>query len=1122
MSSTPEGDDQGSTSRLRDGLVRDGLWTDSDAAAEPLAIGKYRVVGELGRGGMGIVYRAWDNELRRDVAIKLLRVHDRKNPELASRMLREARTAAPLDHPGIVPVYESGEAGGTPYYVMAFVDGRTLATVLSADGLPPMRERARIVRDAAEAVAHAHAHNVVHRDLKPSNLMLDRDGRVHVLDFGLAKNLQDATQLTATGQVLGTAAYMPPEQVDGPAERVVPASDVYALGAVLYETLTGQPPFTGDSFTQIVVRSIARDPESPRLRDPKVPQDLETICLKALRKKPSERYPSARELADDLARFLRGEAILARPESLREKVVRWLRRHRAASIAAAVAAGALALAGVERWDASHRAEEQARVEQEYLQFLREIALTDLRVTLDLRRRGVVGDASMRLLERLERAARDTTRRAPGLAEPNYHLGRMHRALQRFPEALAEQDAALAKEPRFLPSLYERAVLKILLYRGRVALLRQDWQRRVGRDLADASSTPGLGGSVLPTEPSDDALAASDEPARRLIGGIQADLATLEDVKQGGALPDAVRLGVTGAVANSARGLYLLYCQDVKRQDEGRALLEEALRLDPTLEEAHEALADADLARGELEGAIEVYARASEADRGYVPFRLGSGRALTLRGQQVVRGGGDPVPSFEQAVAAYAEALDLAPEWPEAWIGRGRAHAEWGDWVGDQGQDPVPLLKLAVEDLDRALSLAPASVEARLARGWVRSVLGAQEADRGGDARPMYKLAVADYDAALAASGSANGYEGRGDVYRWWALEVKSRGEDPTSMFQAAIDDYTRALSLDVRSFGSWRRRGMVRMGAAIYRKTRGGDPFPAFPEALADLEKAKDLNPGHVGLWLDLGMLHATWGQMLSGLGEDPAGEFRAAEECLDRSEALNPGYGAVFEQRWVVAWAWAEFELRSGRDPSVQMDLARSRLTRALELSPNTYTLLEALGMLELLAGRDAERRGLDPVGSYWKAVDAFSDAIRKNARSTGAWMGRADARRRWAAVLARMGGDATEGFREALEDVDHALAIDIAWDEVWHAHGLVRRDRGAAAGDEADLRAAEVDFTRALSLNPGAVDTWMARGEVRALLAERLEDGALRDQARADVDKALQLAPHRSDAVALRASLR
>ncbi|GEM_PF-2666498 len=1119
MSTTPEGGDQGSTSRLRDGLVRDGLWTDSDAATEPLAIGKYRVVAELGRGGMGIVYRAWDNELRRDVAIKLLRVHDRSNPEMASRILREARTAAPLDHPGIVPIFESGEVGGTPYYVMAFVEGRTLAALLRDDGLPPMRERARIVRDAAEAVAHAHAHNVVHRDIKPSNLMLDRDGRIHVLDFGLAKNLQDATQLTATGQIIGTAAYMPPEQIDGPADRTVPASDVYALGAVLYETLTGQPPFTGESFTQIVVRSLARDPESPRLRDPKVPQDLETICLKALRKVPSERYPSARELADDLARFLCGEAILARPESIREKAVRWLRRHRAASIAAAVAVGALAIAGVERWDAARGAEEQARIEQEFLQFLREIALTDLRVTLDLRRQGVVGDAPNRLLERLERAARETTRRAPALAEPNFHLGRMERALQRFPEALAEQEAALTKEPDFAPSLYERAVLRVHFFRRRVAALREQWDRRAARELASAVAQPGLGQQALPARPSDAELAGDDPEARTLLAGTQADLTALDRGHAGSGDP----LGVSTAMSMCARGLFLLYGADGSRRDEGRARLEEALLSDPTLEEAREGLADAELADGELDGVIAVYGSGIAADRGYVPFRLGSGRALLLRAQQAQRGAEDPDPWFEQSVAAFAEAIRIAPLWPDGWIGRGRAHVAWGDRVGDQGGDPQPHLRLAVEDLDRALAIEPLSVEARQARGWALAVLGSHEAERGGDARPWYRRSVVDYDAALADGGTADGFEGRAEVRRWWAMEAKSRGEDPTEQFLAALDDYTKALALDVRSYSAWRRRAGVRLAMAAYGKTRGVDPSAALPEVLADLERARELNPGHVGLWLELGILHSMWGQHLAGLGEDPSGQFRPGVECLEKAERMTPSLASISDHRAALEWSWGEFELRSGRDPAGHLDLAEAHATRSRELAPNLYMIYETLGVLRTLRGRDAERRGIDPVEHYRRAVEEYSTGMVKNSRATGCLLGRAEARRRWASYLARTGGDAAALFGEALEDVEHALSIDSTWDEVWLARGLVRRDRGATIGDEADLRAAEADFSKAISLNPGAVDAWIARGEVRLLRAERPGgDIDFRAQARADIDRALKLAPHRSDAAALRERLR
>lgn len=308
---------------------------------------------------------------------------------------------------------------------------------------------------------------------------------------------------------------------------------------------------------------------------------------------------------------------------------------------------------------------------------------------------------------------------------------------------------------------------------------------------------------------------------------------------------------------------------------------------------------------------------------------------------------------------------------------------------------------------------------------------------------------------------------------------------------------------------------------AAYRKTRGVDPSAALPEALADLEKARELNPGNVGVWLELGMVNSMWGQHLAGLGEDPAGKFHDADECLAKAETLSPSLASIPEQRAALEWSWAEFELRSGRDPGAHLDLAEAQATRSRDLVPNFYTIYETLGVVRTLRGRDAERRGANPSERYRKAVEEFSTALGQNARATGCLMGRADARRRWASYLARTGGDAGALFGEALEDADHALSIDSAWDEVWHARGLVRRDRGAANGDEADLRAAEADFSKAISLNPGAVDSCMARGEVRLLLAERF--GAdLRAQARTDVNMALQLAPRRADIVALRERLK
>ena len=271
----------------------------------PCRFAGYELLAEIGRGGMGVVYRARQAGTNRTVAVKLLA----DDPAASARLLAEARAAARLDHPGIVPIFEVGEHAGRPFLAMAHVPGGSLAARLAGGPLAP-REAARIVRDAARAVQHAHDHGVIHRDLKPGNVLLEPDGRPRVTDFGLAKRSGERT-LTADGAILGTPEYMPPEFAVGRATAAGPAADVYGLGAVLYALLTGRPPFAGGTPLE-TLRRVAEDaPVPPRDLRPDIERGLQAVCLKCLEKDPAHRYRSAEEMAADLDRYLAGEPPLA-------------------------------------------------------------------------------------------------------------------------------------------------------------------------------------------------------------------------------------------------------------------------------------------------------------------------------------------------------------------------------------------------------------------------------------------------------------------------------------------------------------------------------------------------------------------------------------------------------------------------------------------------------------------------------------------------------------------------------------------------------------------------------------------------------------------------------------------
>jgi predicted Ser/Thr protein kinase len=295
----------------------DGIPPASSVSQFP-KISDHEVLEVLGHGGAGVVYKAWHLRLDRPVAVKMLLAGPFARPQELERFVREARAAAGLNHPNIVQIYEVGNAEGRPYFTMEFVEGGSLAQKLA--GAPqPVRQAAALTATLAETVQVAHQHGIIHRDLKPANVLLTGEGIPKIADFGLARRLEEA---------------------GGKTSAIGPAVDVYALGAILYELLTGRPPFRGESGAETVQQVLHREPVPPLQLNAAVPRDLETICLKCLQKTPQHRYATALELAEDLGRFQRGEPIAARPVSRAERVVRWARRK---PTAAALALAALTL-----------------------------------------------------------------------------------------------------------------------------------------------------------------------------------------------------------------------------------------------------------------------------------------------------------------------------------------------------------------------------------------------------------------------------------------------------------------------------------------------------------------------------------------------------------------------------------------------------------------------------------------------------------------------------------------------------------------------------------------------------------------------------------------------------------
>lgn len=886
------------------------------AAADPShVLAEFVLVEKLGRGGAGVVWKAWDRDLSRYVAVKIPSLPD-DSVELRERFTREATAAARLSHPNIVPVFRVGEAEGRPFLVMPFIDGATL------DAAPPPLPRAlEAMRGAALAVEHAHRHGVVHRDLKPGNIMLDREGRVFILDFGLVHLLEAeaARGVTAPGQALGTAAYMSPEQARGDARARDPATDVYALGATLYQLATGRAPFLGDSFAAIVSKVVNDEPLAPRRLRPDLPQDVETIILHAMDKDPARRYSSAADLAEDLRRMIEGEPIAARRLTLIGRSARHLRRWmwRGGPRPLLAACAVVALGGAVMAWRLHAARGEAAAA------VREAGRVSLETALRLRRAGDL-EGVRALLPRFAEVHARAVRQAPGLAEADYLMGRMYRAAMNDGQALAFQESALRNDPRLASARYERAILLSKKYGAALA------------DLLEAAlviNDPGVAARAarsLPPPKVEDLLMGEPELAR-------ARTTILADARH---LQSAASSAVD---VLAARGVLAFH--------EGRHLdaidqLQQALARDPDREEAWEHLAMAAAALGRLAEAEDAFSRGMKRDRGYWPYHW---RRCRLR----IRTG-----DYAGALADAERAVEMDPRPVDGWLCRGIAHMFLAGAAMARGRDPRPELAAANADYDRAASIDPSVREIDLVRALAHRQLGIHHMHHGEDPLPDFARAEASLSAAIAARPAyATAWRARARTLFVRGLYEAAIGLDPEPTWASAQADFDEAIRLDRARVETWHYRGDLAAHRGAHRLQAGGDPEADFDAAEADLEEALRARV-HPALQVSRGLLRTFRGHAAAARGEDPLPSWRLAEHDLDGALAAAPDHLDGLLRRGGLRLARAAFLRGHARATEAAGDErgAEGDLRRVLALSPDHAEALRELGFLHFLRGNRAE----------------------------------------------------------------------------------------------------------------------------------------------------------------------
>lgn len=867
--------------------------------------GRYEAPEVVGEGGMGVVYRAFDRQLRRTVALKFLK---RLEPEDTERFLQEARAQAQVEHPNVCHIFEAGEIHGHPYLVMQFVDGPTLR---DARERLDLRTKVDILLQTAEALHACHRAGIVHRDVKPGNVMLQKeDGGWHpyLMDFGVARDL-DMVSRTQTHAVMGTPMYLSPEQALGLADRVDRRTDVYALGTLLYECLTGSPPFRGETPLALMRRIADDEPVPPSRLAPEVPRDLQTIVLKALEKDPARRYDSARAFGEDLRRFLDGDPILARRPSLAYRAGKHLRKNR---MVAALLSLLLLASGYGIFSAL-QARSQVRFAQQLAQ---KVERLDSRIF------------QVRSLPR-----HDTSRE---LREVRIELARLQAETERQGR-WAQGPARLALGRGYL-SLGDLEKARTQLEAARRAVPRDpDAAQALGTTLARlyVSELEGLHGQAL------------EERRRDLEPTLRAPALTLLREAQGRSLEGSAY----------AEGLLALvqgrFDEALQKAREAQArqpwfpepwLLEAEARKERATNLLAAGKRNAALAEMAQEGACLAAAQ-DRARSAPEPLVEEAQRRFALLGLKVEQG---------QAVAAdrdwalqpVREALEVDPDNWRARSFSTAIHRRWATHLLDRGEDPSAELDAAAADAEAALRLRPG--EAALWVNWATVLRNRAEREmaQGRDPEPFLARAEGGLHEALRQP-RLHDYllDALGNLHALRGERQLMTGRDPSTEVQAAAERLEAASAL--RPWvGHDFSEGAAYQTLAQYQAWMGADPRPTLAEALRCHRKGLALSPS--SFQARLGLATALLDRAAADLdrGLDAAADLAAAREEIERALAGRPGSAEALAARARECLLAARMNRNA---PLARQALAFQK--RAVAASPRNLNLQVAWGALALEA---------------------------------------------------------------------------------------------------------------------------------------------------------------------------
>jgi serine/threonine-protein kinase len=873
--------------------------------------GRFKLVELLGTGGMGDVYKAYDPNLGRYIALKILRHED---PETLNRFLREARAQAKVEHRHVCKIYESGECSGHPYIAMQYIEGKNLKEL---DQQLTLEEKLGIIKEVALGLQAAHRRGLIHRDVKPANIMVikteEGDWKPFIMDFGIARE-QEASGLTSTGMVVGTPYYMSPEHAKGKLANLDRRSDIYSLGVTLYELLTGIVPFQGDTPVEVLIKVIDKDPPQIRKINPRVPVDIETIVMKCLEKDLNRRYSSAKELAEDIRRYLDGDPIMARPATITYRIKRKLVKHKWPSILIGAASLVIiVLIGLwlhTQWTASQRAVIAQQLGQEVEKIESTIRYAHLLPLHNIsREKNIIRERIKAIEEKMKKVGK------VGLGPGHYAMGRGFMALQEYTKAKDHLEKAWAVDYQTPEVAYELG-----LAMGELCLKESEIANRIdNKELREARKK-----EIEKTfrEPAVHFLLQAGQIRDKSQNYIAALIAFYEKKYQ-------KALGILqSAMKNTQEGTPWLYETIIL---EGNIYL--AIGREKTnYEEAMEIFSRA-------EQAYQQVIKIGESDiRGYV----GLSRVLERKIRLTLHAkGGDLQPLVDKVIAQCQKALQIDPELADIYVMKSSVYRWLGRYQIFTGKNPITAFNLSEEAAQNAIKLQDDNFEAYTLIGITNRHKAEYQMDHGEDPTGAFQLAAWNFNKAIELNPTyMEAYNGMGNVYVRRSQYEMSQGKDPDASLEKAISTLKNALSINPNWVNLYNGLAATLWVKGGILTAQGKDARPSFLEAIQSLEKAIEINPSIVHFYSNLGFVYMDLGRYELNYGFAPTDTLNKALAYFEKAVEINPEGNELYIGLVSVSSIQTKYNYMTGKNGAKLVSQAADYFKRGLQVNPNTPLL--------------------------------------------------------------------------------------------------------------------------------------------------------------------------------------